>query len=759
MIFKILVASVSLFLSPVHAAQSQEQDELLEPDQAFQLSTRVIDATTLEASWQIAPGYYLYRDKFKFEPLDGTRIDSPILPRGKKKQDPFFGEVETYTQSVKIRVPYQRREGVQTAQLRITAQGCNEPVGVCYPPIVKDVVFKLPPASGASAQAAGLSNAPVVEISSLSDFTRGTTLVSGEGEPVDPEKAFIVSVSATGGNNLLARFDVDECCYLYRDKTSFELAAVDGGAASSGIRLEPYILPRGKSKTDEFFGETEVYYTGIEVRLTLAGFAAPASNFQLKVNYQGCSEKGVVICYPPTTKSFGIQSRNGALAVVAGPAAASFSSMIGGQRDQRGFILSVLAAFVGGLLLTFTPCVLPMVPILSGVIVGQGNTHLSKLRGGLLSYSYVFGTAITYTIAGIFAGYSGDQLQAYFQNPWAIGAFSALLVVLALSLFGFYELQLPHFLQSHLHRRTHHLKGGSILGVLVLGMISALIIGACVSPVLISAVGAAIASKDPVLGGAIMFALAHGQGVILIALGIGAGFMLPKVGKWMDRVKHLFGVLLIAVAIYLLGYLPEVPVLFLWSALFIISAVYLGAVQSLPQNASGWQYLWKGLGLFLLIWGVMALVGGFAGSRDIFSPLPLSVVSSNTGMTSPSQEGRLFERVSTARELEDRLAAAKAARKPVILDYYADWCTDCLRMENSTFADPGVRAELRNRFVRLQADVTDPNDPEGKAIKRRFGVYGPPAMLFFAPDGEERRDMRTYGFRNVDEFLNLLRKI
>jgi thiol:disulfide interchange protein DsbD len=759
MIFKILVASVSLFLSPVHAAQSQEQEELLEPDQAFQLSTRVIDTTTLEASWQIAPGYYLYRDKFKFEPLDGTRIDSPIFPRGKKKQDPLFGEVETYTKSVKIRVPYTRQQGLQTAQLRITAQGCNEPVGVCYPPIVKEVVFKLPPATGAGARAAGSSIAPVVEISSLSDFTRGPALMSGAVEPVDPEKAFIVSVSAPGGSNLLARFDVDECCYLYRDKTSFELAAVDGGAAPAGIRLEPYSLPPGKTKTDEFFGETEVYYTGIEVRLTVAGLAAPASNLQLKVNYQGCSEKGVVICYPPTTKTFGIQSRGGVLAVVAGPAAASFSSMIGGQRDQRGLILSVLAAFVGGLLLTFTPCVLPMIPILSGVIVGQDNTHLSKLRGGLLSYSYVFGTAVTYTVAGFFAGYSGDQLQAYFQNPWAIGAFSALLIVLALSLFGFYELQMPHFIQSHLHRRTHHLKGGSILGVLVLGMISALIIGACVSPVLISALGAAIASKDPVLGGAIMFALAHGQGVILIALGIGAGFLLPKVGKWMDRVKHLFGVLLIAVAIYLLGYLPEVPVLFLWSALFIISAVYLGAVQSLPQNASGWRYLWKGVGLFLLIWGVLALVGGFAGSRDIFSPLPLSALSSNTGMTLPSQEGRLFERVSTVRTLEDRLTAAKAARKPVILDYYADWCTDCLRMENSTFADPGVRAELRNRFVLLQADVTDPNDPEGKAIKRRFGVYGPPAMLFFAPDGAERRDLRTYGFRNVDEFLNLLRKI
>jgi len=294
-------------------------------------------------------------------------------------------------------------------------------------------------------------------------------------------------------------------------------------------------------------------------------------------------------------------------------------------------------------------------------------------------------------------------------------------------------------------------------------LVSALIVGACVSPVLISALGAAITSKDPVLGGAIMFSLAHGQGAILVALGVGASFLLPKVGIWMDSVKHLFGALLIAVAIYLLGYLPQVPVLFLWAALLIVSAVYLGATQSLPESAGGWRYLWKGLGTVLLIWGGLALLGGFAGHRDILNPLPLSSLSSDmlpgTGGVQPATEERLFERVSSLSMLETRLAAAKAAGKPVILDYYADWCTDCLRMEKATFVDPRVREELRNRFVLLQADVTDPNDPEGKAIKGRFGVYGPPAMLFFAANGEEHRELRTYGFRNVEEFLALLRKI
>jgi thiol:disulfide interchange protein DsbD len=423
----------------------------------------------------------------------------------------------------------------------------------------------------------------------------------------------------------------------------------------------------------------------------------------------------------------------------------------------------VLAAFGAGLLLAFTPCVLPMVPILSGIIVGQGETHISKWRGGMLSYSYVLGTAVTYTAAGILAGLSGEQLQSYFQNPWAIGTFSTLLVLLALSLFGFYDLQMPGFIQSHLHHRTHHMKGGSYVSAFILGLISALIVGACVSPVLISALGAAITTKDPVLGGAIMFSLAHGQGAILIALGIGAGFLLPKVGKWMDSVKHLFGALLIAVAIYLLGYLPQVPVLFLWAVLLIVSAVYLGATQGLPESAGGWRYLWKGIGTVLLIWGGLALLGGFAGHRDILNPLPLSSVvpgaMPGAGGAQPVSAEHMFDRVTLLSDLENRLAAAKAAGKPVILDYYADWCTDCLRMEKATFVDPRVREELRNHFVLLQADVTDPNNPEGKAIKSRFGVYGPPAMLFFAANGEEHRELRTYGFRNVEEFLALLRKI
>jgi thiol:disulfide interchange protein DsbD len=764
MMTKSLAALLLLLLSPALAAAPE--DELLEPDQAFRLTTRTVSETTLEASWKIAPGYYMYRDKFRFEALDGTQLKTPVIPRGKVKDDPLFGKVETYTKSVKIRLPFTRAAGASTARLRITSQGCNEPVGVCYPPIVKEIDFKLPPGK---AKPAASTAAPDTsdKISSLKDLTRSLAPGS-ELEPPDPEQAFQVSVAARDNATLLARIDIADCCYLYRDKTKFELVAADG-APLSDARLGNYTLPPGKTKVDEFIGKTEVYEQGFETLLPVSGLGAGDQDLQLRVMYQGCSEKGVSICYPPATKTFGVQFRGGVLSAAQAsvtPAAVADAA----PRDMRNFVLAVIAAFGAGLLLTFTPCVLPMVPILSGVIVGTEGTHVTKLRGGLLSYSYVLGTALTYTVAGAVAGATGAQLQAYFQTPWAIGTFATLLVLLSFSMFGFYQLQVPSSIQSLLHHhssRAHQQArqwlGGEMIGAFFLGLISALIIGACVSPVLVSVLGGAILAQDPVLGGGIMFALAHGQGAILVALGVGAGFLLPRVGKWMDSVKHLFGALLIAVAIYLLGYLPQVPVLFLWAAFFIICGVYLGATQSLPEAASGWRYLWKGVGTFLLIWGVLALLGGFAGNRDFLHPLPLSSLSTGMmpatgGPGTAATEGHLFERVNSLNDLENRLAAAKAAGKPVIVDYYADWCTDCLRMEKATFADPRVRQALAG-FARLQPDVTRTGDNEVEAMKKRFRVYGPPAMVLLDARGEPASAGPIYGFHDADDLLSLLGKI
>lgn len=750
-----------LLLLLVGLAQAAPEDELLEPEQAFALTTRALDATTIEATWRIAPGYYLYRDKFKFESLDErVKLGEPAIPPGKRKDDPFFGETEIYTKNVAVRLPVEAA-GSGTARLRITSQGCNEPVGVCYPPMTKEVSIVLPAAATPSA------GTPLSGVRSLKDLTQALDLASGQPEVVDPEKAFLIDVAPVDAETLRARFTIADCCYLYRDKTSFELA---------GGRLGNYELPKGKTKNDEFFGEMQVYYDGFEVRLPVTGIAQ-ATPAVLKVGYQGCSEKGVAICYPPTTKQFQLSAVNGTLAVAPlgaepGMTVATPSSSVAGAPARSGvplskYLLAMLAAFGVGLLLTFTPCVLPMIPILSSVIVGSAaNRNITKLEGGMLSLAYVLGTAVTYTTAGVIAGATGEQLQAYFQNPWILGVFATLFAALSLSMFGFYELQMPSFIQSHLHHHSHnvhsrfrHLKGGALMGLFGMGLLSALVVGACVSPLFISALGVAIANRDPVLGGLIMFAMALGMGVILIAIGVGAGFLLPKAGPWMNKVKQAFGVLLLAVAIYLLGFIPEVPVLLLWATLFIVVAVYLGATQSLPKDASGLQYFWKGVGTLLLVWGVLALIGGMAGNRDILYPLPTALYSQSVAGAGPAPTQPLFQPVRDVNELEARLVEARAAGKGAVLDYYATWCTDCLRMEKSTFLDARVREAFATGFIALQADVTDPNDPSVRAIKQRFGVFGPPAMLFFGPDGEERKELRTYGYKSADELLALLGRV
>lgn len=774
---RLLLAIVTLLgaLSPAFGAHSElPQLELLEPDNAFSLSTRVIDAQTLEARWSIAQGYYMYRDKFRFEPMDDSlSLAAAVLPKGKEKTDPFFGTTEIYTNDVTVRIPIARRAGVaHVATVQVTAQGCNEPIGVCYPPIIKQVRFDLPPLA-----TPGTSVSERIEsLKQLGDLIAGGDEIQ---EFLHPDQAYVLSVERVTENELLARFLIAQGYYLYRDKTRFALRA-SAGMPGDRATLGAYELPPGKRKLDPYFGETTVYYHETAVRLPLTVAAGASVNVRLQATYQGCAEKG--ICYPPITKDYDVRLGGGEIMAVAAldtvqasaialgtTASAGSAADAGRARRGRGIgtlLLVVLGAFGTGLLLTFTPCVLPMIPILSSVIISQGDKHITRVRGGVVALTYVLGTAVTYTAIGVVAGATGDQLQAYFQNVWAIGLLSLIFLAMALSMFGFYELQAPAFLQSRLQQRTQGPGGTSLAGVFALGLVAALIVGACVAPLLISALGVAIASQDAFLGGVIMFSMALGMGVILVGVGIGAGALLPKAGAWMDRVKQVFGVMLLAVAIYLLGFVPGVPVLLLWSALLIVVAVYLGATQSLPKDAGGWRYLWKGIGTFLLIWGVLALLGGIAGGRDILRPLPVSLTgagfSFDAGVRAPSEQtlvgGMAFERITSPEALERRLTAARAAGRPVLLDYYADWCIDCLRMERLTFSDPRVRQALSGNFVLLQADVTDAFDPGIKAVKQRFGVYGPPATLFFSAAGEERTELRFYGFRSAEEFLRILRQ-
>ncbi len=745
-----------LVCTPV-LAQSGADDELLPPDQAFALTTRAADARTIEARWDIAPGYYMYRDKFRFELLSGdATLGAVQLPPGKKKEDPSFGTVETYTKSVIARAPVtSTKSDALTLRVRITAQGCNEPVGVCYPPIKKEVSFSLP--SKSSGETSGIAPSPARPLPQTGEGLRATKGIADiksilglnngqEFLPVD--EAFRPAVVLQDGGGIAVEFRIADGYYLYRDKLGFALSAPSGGSLGS------IATPPGESKEDPHFGTVQVYHRDVTVPLAVMN-ASPGNAGRIEVSFQGCAEKG--ICYPPTVRmlEFIVPAAQADAGQPSGrQQAVGLTPDLQGDLQQNDtgraslYFAAIAGAFGIGLLLSFTPCVLPMIPILSSAIVGAG-AHATRTRGGLLSLSYVLGTAVTYTAAGVLAGATGEQLQAHFQNPWAIGIVSVIFVLLALSMFGFYELQMPSFLQSRLTESSQHVHGGSLRGTFVLGLISALIVGACVSPLLISALGVAISSRDPLLGGLIMFAMALGMGVILIAVGIGLGAALPKAGAWMDRVKQVFGVLLLAVAIYLLGLLPAVPVLWLWAALFIVTGVYLGATQSLPSGASGWSYLWKGFGTVLLIWGVAALIGGFSGGRDILKPLPdWRASASGEAAAMPVAH---FERMTSLAKIETALAQAQAQSRPALLDFYATWCTDCVRMEKSVFPDARAQARLKD-FALLQADVTE-NDAEARAIKERFGIFGPPALLVFGADGSELRELRFYGYKTVDEFL------
>lgn len=757
----------------ITAITANAEEEPLPPEQAFQFSASMQDADTLLVQWNIADSYYLYRHKLKFNSnTPGITLGEPAIPDGKKKTDDFFGEVETYRHLLAVKIPVKRTGNtIGSFALNAESQGCAD-IGICYPPQQHQATLVLP--ALATSNISSITPSTPADGSTLDLInTLDNNFGLQQEEFLPPDMAFpfsgYIEGSPENGTAIVARWNISKGYYLYRQKFSFSI--VEG---PSGLALGTPALPKGKIKQDEFFGEIEAYYgdTTVQIPVLSSNTSTAGKKLVVRFEYQGCAEAG--ICYPPISKNIDFQLP-GKLSSGNQPSqtitktttkAATTEQVITTTEtteknpdiSNKKKLLALLAAFGVGLLLTFTPCVLPMIPILSSIIIGQGGEKITKLRGGMLSLTYVLGTSVTYTTAGVMAGKTGDQLQAYFQNAWAIGTLSAILVLMAISMFGIFELQMPSFIQSKLQNRNQ--RGGKFAGVFVMGIISSLIVGACVSPLLITALGLAITTKDPVLGGGIMFAISMGMGVVLVAIGIGAGTLLPKAGDWMENVKHVFGVLLLVVAIYLLGNLPEVPVLLLWAALLIVTAIYLGATEGIPAGSSGWHYFWKGTGIVMLLWGVLALLGGMAGNRNILNPLPLNLIGSNSiavagapGQQTPIHT-ELFEHVKTMDQISTRMREARTQNKPLLIDFFASWCTDCLRMERSTFKDPRVSALLDSEFITLQVDVTDPDDPESRAIKKHFNVFGPPAMLFFSASGKPLESFNFYGYKAPDEFYS-----
>nr|VFK40768.1 MAG: thiol:disulfide interchange protein DsbD [Candidatus Kentron sp. SD]VFK46428.1 MAG: thiol:disulfide interchange protein DsbD [Candidatus Kentron sp. SD]VFK79399.1 MAG: thiol:disulfide interchange protein DsbD [Candidatus Kentron sp. SD] len=659
-------------------------------------------------------------------------------------------------------------------------------------------------ASGASPAPSGDSVPSGPEDGPLSGlFSRVENRESSPGgDLLPPEEAFPPPfLEVKDQNTLRIRWRVTKGYYLYRDRFRFRIEG------DPGVKLGTPRIPRGVFKEEEDSGRVEVFFDGVEITLPLvrhgpegdasrsppagddslpARGGAPAGGkgettigettvLALVVGYQGCAEAG--LCYPPFTKTLPVDLAGSEHGIPAArPAMEAASGMATGKMGKMATTLSepdrlaraisgnspwvVLPIFFGfGLLLGFTPCVFPMIPILASIVAGRGKA-ITTGKALALSVVYVLAMAITYTVAGVIAGLFGHNLQAMFQNPWIITAFSAIFVLLALSMFDLFRIQVPTGWQTKLAMRGNLQQGGTFAGVGAMGLLSALIVGPCVAPPLAGALIAIGSTGDPIRGGLALFSLGMGMGAPLIALGTSAGRWLPKAGPWMRVTNHIFGVLLLAVAIYLLErILPGWIGMFLWAVLCIMIGVHLGALERVGHGEGGWPRSRKGMGIIALVYGIMLMVGAGAGLDHRFTPLKGFIATGE-----PARGALPFQRIETPGELRAKLAAlsernsARAdAGQLTMLEYYADWCTTCKELETRVFSDPGVRRVLAE-MVLLRADVTD-NDEQDRAMLRMFGLYGPPAILFFGPDGREYPAYRVQGFMNAKRFREHVKRI
>ena len=584
-----------------------------------------------------------------------------------------------------------------------------------------------------------------------------------------PEQAFAFSVRALDARSVEIVFTVAEGYYLYREAFA---AAADG----DGVKLAALQVPPGKHKFDDTFQKEVETYRG-RVAIKLAVDKAPA-DFTLRVTSQGCADKG--LCYPPMESAArvrltgfggdgqvlaqalpaaeaGTPPAASVTAATAAPAtAASTVSNDGGiEGALRGgrFWVVVGVFFVAGLLLSFTPCVLPMLPILSSIIVGQGGAA-SRSRSFVLSLAYSLGMALVYTLLGVAAGLAGEGLAATLQNPWVLSAFALMLTSLAMSMFGFYELQLPAALRDGLSSRSSGLPGGQWLGVFAMGGLSALIVSPCVAAPLAGALLYISQTRDVALGGSALFSLAAGMSVPLLLVGASAGTLLPRAGAWMESVKNAFGVLLLGVAWWIVSPVLPAPLAVAgWGAVLLCAAVFLGVFDRLPEGAGSGARLGKTLGFVLAIAGAVQVVGASLGATDPLQPLkPLAARAGvATGLASAASEGVRFQRVHNVDELD---RALRGAGRPVMLDFYADWCVSCKEMERFTFADPRVRGRLEGALL-LQADVTA-NSPDDRALLKRFQLFGPPGIVFFNAQGQPIEGARIIGYQPPERFLQSL---
>ena len=728
-----LVAALAVIV-PSLAGSITAAQEVLRPEAAFPYSLETSeDQITL--AFQVQEGYYLYRERFGFESLtDGIVLGAAIFPQGNIYEDEFFGVMEIYREEFEIRIPYQRSGNVEEAQFRLMLQGCAD-IGLCYPPQRWDSALDLPPRSASGG-------------SVLSGFLAGS---AGSDEVLPPDEAFVMDTRVDSSNEITVSWIIQPGYYLYKDKFEF---SVDGP-----IQLGTARLPDGEATEDEYFGEVEVYYDYVEAQLPFSRASPDAVDIQLTALYQGCKVDS--ICYPVMegTRELGLLASSAFTA----PTSTSSAPLMVSEQDRLANVVinyplwAVLGMFYGlGLLLAFTPCVLPMVPILSGIIAGQG-ANVTPTRGFALSLAYVMGMAITYTAGGALAALAGGQVQAAFQQPWILTLFAGLFVGLAMAMFGLFELQMPAAIQTRITNLSNNQRTGTFAGTAIMGALSALIVTTCVAPPLVATLAVIGQSGDVVRGSGALFALSLGMGSPLLVLGASAGKLLPKVGPWMNTVKAAFGVMMLGLAIWMMErVLPGSVTLALWARLVFLSGVFLGAFEPLPDAPSPTRRLSKGLGVLACLYGALMIVGVTLGGDDPLEPIPRGSLLAGP-MGSGETAHLAFEPIESIAELEIALAAAREAGMPVMVDFTADWCVACKEYEEYTFPDAEVMAAL-DPFALLQADVTENNDDD-QALLQHFSSFGPPTIAFFDRYGQEREAYKLVGFVGAEEFNAHVRQL
>jgi len=733
---------LSLFL--LFSAFTHAENDLLPADEAFTFKARVVNDEIL-LNWDIAQGYYLYKEKIKISSDFSTQLGTAKFPKAKIKNDEFFGKIGIYRNNAVVAIPVLEGDA-KSILLTVTYQGCAD-LGVCYPPITKSVALDISSIHKPSIVDSALDIFSKAKIGVQSVVDKVTPI---SDEPLPADEAFAFSIAATDANTLMATWQIHPEYYLYNDKFFFDI---------KGAEFGDIVFPKGKTKEDPLYGTVQVHKGELNVEIPLKNIQAQQATFIVK--FQGCWLGG--ICYPPMEKTNtitlpiqGAQNSNNTLEATLANTSNKAVNVELNETDriaallQQDSVLLVLVSFFGfGLLLSLTPCVFPMIPILSGIIVGHKG-EVTTRKALIMSIVFVLAMSVTYSIAGVLAGYFGENLQALFQTPWILVVFSLIFVALAFSMFGYYEIQLPASLQNKIAKISNKQEGGHLVGVAIMGFLSALIVGPCVAPPLAGALIYIGQTGDAVLGGLSLFVMSLGMGAPLLAVGAGVS-KLPKAGGWMDNIKYVFGILMLAVAIWLLDrIISPIVSLALWATLFSFSPIAMGVFNSLTNTPTPWQRIFKGIGLLvlaygILLWGLVARGGG-----DMLAPL------SGYGASTQSEQAHVrFERIKSNTDLDQILAKAKKNNQIVMLDFYADWCISCKELERFVFSNTKVVDAMKNH-VALQADVTA-NDATDKALMARFNIIGPPAILFFN-NGVEQRAQRIVGEINAQGYLEHFNK-